>query len=314
MNALGTLKRLDPRQVWAHEATEFTPWLADQLDMLGDAIGLELELVRRESSVGDFSVDLLARDLGSNQIVVIENQLEVTDHSHLGQLLTYAAGTSAGSVIWICREFREEHRQALDWLNEHCLDIDFFGVVLEVLQINDSAPAPNFRPIAFPNDWTRRSHRVAGSGELSERTLMYQEFFQRLLDQLREEHRFTGARKGQPQSWYSFSSGHTGFKYGFSFARGNEIRAEIYIDTGEADENLMLFDGFFADSDAIAQEFGEPLRWERLDNSRACRIATYHTGSIDDSDEQLEAHLAWAIDRLLRIKHVFGNRLAALAY
>ncbi len=184
--------------------------------------------------------------------------------------------------------------------------------MLEVLQIDDSAPAANFRPIAFPNDWTRRSQEAAKSSELSERAKAYQEFFQRLLDHLREEHRFTGARKGLPQNWYSFSSGHSGFNYGVSFARGGEIRAEIYVDTGEGDENLEIFETFQAEREAIEHEFGEPLRWERLDNSRGCRIAMYRDGSIEDSDEELEEYLKWATDRMLRFKKVFDGRLSRL--
>lgn len=314
MTTLGTLRRLDPRSVWTHEAIDFTPWLAEHIEKLGDAVGLELELVRRESSVGDFSVDLLARDLGRNQLVVIENQLEATDHSHLGQLLTYAAGTDAGGVIWICRKFREEHRQALDWLNEHCRDVNFFGIVVEILQIDGSNPAVNFRPVAFPNDWTRRSQQVVESGELSERMQAYQTFFQRLLDRLREEHNFTGARKGQPQSWYQFSSGHRGFKYAVSYARGAKIRAELYIDTGVGEENIAAFEALLIQKDTIEQEIGEALCWERLEGSRACRIATYRDGSIDESDDEIELYLDWTIERMLRLKQVFDGRLRVLKW
>src|SRR5262245_33044362 len=110
---LGVLKRLDPRSVWPKEAHDFTPWLAQHLDALAEVLKLDLELIEREAPVGDFSIDVLAKDLGRDRIVVIENQLEATDHSHLGQLITYAAGREAGVVVWLSREFREEHRQAL---------------------------------------------------------------------------------------------------------------------------------------------------------------------------------------------------------
>ena len=114
---LGTLLRIDPREVWVHEASRFTPWLADNLDQLGRVLGMDLELIRREASVGDFSADLVARDLNRDCVVIIENQLEATDHRHLGQLITYAAGLDAGAVVWVSPQLREEHRQALDWLN-----------------------------------------------------------------------------------------------------------------------------------------------------------------------------------------------------
>src|SRR3954463_2153574 len=156
MADLGTLTRLDPREVWKNESTDFTPWLAENLQRLAEVLGLELELTAREASVGDFSVDLLARDLGRDRKGIIENQLEPTDHSHLGQIITYAAGLDAGVVIWVSRHFREEHRQALDWLNRvHEGRTEFFGISLELLKVDDRKPAVTFRLVASPNQWSR---------------------------------------------------------------------------------------------------------------------------------------------------------------
>jgi hypothetical protein len=313
MSKLGRLHRVDPRTVWRHEAHDFTPWLAENIELLGEAIGLELEVVEREASVGDFSLDILAQDLGRDRRVVIENQLAPTDHSHLGQIITYAAGLEASVVIWIAREFREEHRQALDWLNRgDGATTEYFGVVLELLQVDDSKPAVNFKLVASPNDWSRLRKQRAVTEGLSDRRAAYQEFFQALLDELREKHHFTNAKAGQPQSWYSFSSGTRGFKYSASFAQGGEFRTEIYIDLQDHAANEAAFDALLADRDAIEATFGEPLRWERLDTRRACRIACYTTGSIEDPAEQQEQHRKWAVDRLLRFKRVFGPRLPGL--
>lgn len=313
MSKLGKLLRVDPRTVWQHEAHDFTPWLVENIDMLGEVLGIELEVVDREAEVGDFSLDILARDLGRDRLVAIENQLEPTNHTHLGQLITYAAGLEASVVIWVSREFRDEHRQALDWLNRgDGATTEYFGVVLELLQVDDSKPAVNFRLVASPNNWSRQSKRSPGVEEVSGKRASYQEFFQALIDELREKHRFTNAKAGQPQSWYSFSSGTRGFTYGMSFAQSGELRTEIYIDQKDGSKNKAAFDALVASKDDIERAFGEPLRWERLDTRRACRIACYTTGSIEDSVEQQEQYRKWAVERLLRFKRVFGPRLAAL--
>lgn len=310
---LGKLQRVDPRTVWKHEAHDFTPWLAENINALEELLGMELEVSAREHAVGDFSLDILARDLGTDRVVAIENQLEATDHSHLGQLITYAAGVEAGVVIWVSREFREEHRQALDWLNRgDANDTEYFGVVLELLQVDNSKPAVNLRLVASPNNWSRASKRGSGAGPVSSKRAAYKEFFQLLIDELREKHRFTNARAGQPQNWYSFSSGTTGFQYSMSFAQGGQLRAELYIDLRDADRNEASFDALLARKAEIEEMVGEPLSWERLDERRACRVACYAPGSIEDSADQQEQHRKWAIARLLRLKKVLGPRLAGL--
>lgn len=312
MAGLGKLQRIDPREIWKNEASDFTPWLEQNIGGLAEVLGLELELMQREAAVGDFSVDLLAHDLGNDRVVIIENQLEPTDHTHLGQIITYAAGLNAGVVIWISRQFREEHRQALDWLNRvHVGQTEFFGVLLEVLQIDSSAPAVNFRLVAFPNQWSRVTSGAAQ--ELTPRRVAYQRFFQGLLDELREKHKLTNARAAQPQSWTSFSFGIGGFSLAVCFSLGGRIRTELYIDTKDAEQNLLIFDALSKDRTAIEREFGEALEWERLDEKRACRIACYRPGSVVDSDEKLEELHVWSVERLQRFKRVFSARLKSLA-
>jgi hypothetical protein len=311
MSVLGRLTTIDPREVWKSETGDFTPWLAENLEHLGKVLGLDLELSQSEASVGSFAVDLVARDLGRDRVVIIENQLEPTDHTHLGQIITYAAGLEAGVVIWISREFREEHRQALDWLNRvHEGETEFFGILVELVRIDDSKPAVNFRLVAFPNQWSRKTAQA--SAEISPKRAAYQQFFQRLLDDLREKYKFTNARAAQPQNWYSFSSGVRGFQWSFSFGLGARVRSEVYIDTGDADQNERILDHFLKEQAAIEKEFGEPLEWERLDEKRACRVACYRSGSIEDSSDKQDEIRAWAVERLLRFKAVFAPRLKHL--
>lgn len=310
---LGKLEHVDPRKLWEKEAGDFTPWLANHLGLLGEALGLDLELIQTEKSVGAFSCDIHAHDTGRDRPVIIENQLEPTDHRHLGQLITYASGLDAAVIIWISPEVREEHREAMDWLNRHTDErIEFFGVALEAIRIDDSKPAVQFRLVAFPNAWSKKAASGTG-GEVSEKRLRYQQFFQPVLDELREKHKFTNARAAQPQSWYAFSSGTTGITYNAAFASGERLRAEFYVDVGDATRNKAIFDALFAKKDEIEQKFGATLDWERLDQKRACRI------SIVRSDTTLDDALAdasirsWLIDGLLTMKTVFGPLLKGVA-
>ena len=313
MEHLGTLKRLDPRQVWSNEASDFTPWLAEHLSVLGEALGFDLELKTQEAPVGDFSLDLLAHDLNRDRLVVIENQLNPTDHDHLGKLLTYASGFDASTVVWIAPQIREEHRQALDWLNQRSdEDTEFFGVVVEILQIDDSPPAVQFRPVAAPNEWSKERRRSGGATPPSAKGEAYQTFFQALVDELREKHRFTNARKAQPGNWYAFSSGVSSVNYVANFGHGG-LSAQVYIDSGEQEDNKRIFDALHGEREKYDARFGEPLTWERLDDKRASRIAIYCDGRIEDPPETLSELRRWVIERLLKLKEVFGVPVSRIA-
>lgn len=299
------IHKIDPKSIWKHEAHDFTPWLAENIIELGEAIGIELEVTEIEANVGSFSLDILAKDLGRNSNVIIENQLATTDHDHLGKLLTYASGYDADIIIWLSTEIREEHRQTLDWLNQRTdSNTDFFGIVVEVIKIGESRPALQFKVIASPNEW-RKSKKPPSNNLLSEK---YRNYFQELIDDLREKYHFTSAKKGQPQSWYSFSSGNKNFLYGHSFAQGSRVRTGIYIDSGDLGNNKAFFDKLFEEKKEIEAEFGQTLEWERLDNKRACRVAVYRTGSIKDSSEELQKIKDWGIQNLLKLRDIFRKR------
>ena len=170
---LGRLVRVNLRQVWVSEPADFTPWLAreENLKLLADSVGMDLVLEAEETDVGPFRADILCKNTLDNSWVLIENQLERTDHCHLGQLITYAAGLEAVTIIWVAERFTEEHRAALDWLNERTKEhIDFFGLEVELWRIGDSRIAPKFNIISKPNDWTQQVQNAAGNaGTLSER-------------------------------------------------------------------------------------------------------------------------------------------------
>lgn len=309
---LGRLEQVPPRTLWESEARDFTPWLADNLVLLGEALGLDLELVQSEVAVGSFSCDIECREQGTGRKVIVENQLEQTDHSHLGQLLTYAAGLDAAVIVWISPSVRDEHRESIDWLNRHTREtVDFFAVSLEVVRIGNSNPAVVFRLAASPNAWAKTAATGAARGETSSKMASYQAFWQPLLDELREKHRFTNAKAAQPQSWYSFASGAaSGITYGVAFARGDRLQAEVYIDAGDATRNKTIFDFFAAAKTELESAMGEALSWERLDARRACRIAVIRSDtSIDNAPTQGDEMRAWLVARLLKLKQVFGPRI-----
>jgi hypothetical protein len=307
---LGTLLQVPPRQVWLNEAQDFTPWLAQNLNVLGEALGLDLELVSTESPVGSYSCDIEAIDKGMNRRVVIENQLEQTDHSHLGQLLTYAAGLDAAVVIWISTKVRDEHREAIDFLNRHTREgVDFFAIALELVRIGESKPAVVFKLVASPNAWAKRA-QTPGNSQLSDKMLAYRSFFQPLMDELRETHRFTNAKAAQPQSWYLFSSGVTGVSYSVAFNGQNQLRVEFYIDVGSRERNKAIFDYYVEMREAIEAAVGTTLLWERLDDGQASRISTaLPSKTIEDAADQGPHMRAWAIRNLLEFKKAFGPSL-----
>lgn len=317
---LGRIERRDPRQYWERE-TDFTAWLQQNVDLLGETLGLELDTtVEIEVPVGAFSADLLGTDLGSGALLLVENQLEPTDHSHLGQLLTYASGLDARVIIWIAREFRDEHRQALTWLNENTLeDVKFFGVELELIAIGESAVAPNLKVMVSPSEW-QKSATAARGGHVTDRQQRYKQFWGSLIADLREQDpTFTWStpERAPKTNWCSFSAGRTGFQNNAVFAwdgttEESVVRAELYITTGDKERNKRAFDLLEAAKEEIEKEFGEPLHWTRRDDILASRIFVQRPGTIDDDDDSLKEHRAWLVERLFRIRRTFGPRIKVL--
>lgn len=311
---LGKIERLDPRTVWSDEARNFTPWLKENLAVLGEALGLELEAIDREVPVGPFSADILARELTTGTQVVIENQLEQTDHGHLGQLITYASGLGAGIVIWISRLLREEHRQALDWLNQvTSTDIGFFGVEVELLRIGDSLPAPHFNVAVSPNEPLKVAKAQVSAP--SERGLKYQEFWKQLVPALKaRDPSATSAspEKVGPRPWFGIPVGRSGFAVNLAFTSKKTARAELYIDVGDQAVNKRAFDALLARKEEFEAAFGSPLTWDRLDERRASRVFVEHPGAIDDPTEILGELRDWAVDRMIRMRDTLAPAVKEL--
>lgn len=206
---LGRLEKVDLREVWTSESADFTPWLAqpENLQLLGEAIGIDLELLAQEKDVGPFRVDLLCKESGTGGKVVIENQIEETDHSHLGQLLTYAAGLDAAFIVWIARSFSDEHREALNWLNEKTnASARFFGVEIEVSRIGDSAPAPRFNIVSEPNESSDRAKQAVRDAGLTEREQLRLRFWTEFTDYVKSAGAAFQCGPARPRLWLRVKS------------------------------------------------------------------------------------------------------------
>lgn len=316
MVSLGKIEKLDVRDVWSREDQDFTPWLAENLSLLGEALGMDIELEEREAPVGRLSLDILAREVGSDRPVIIENQLEQTDHTHLGQLLTYAACYDANVVVWIARKFNDQHRAALDWLNERTSDeTSFFAVAVELWRIDGSRPAVNFNLVSTPNEWRRDSTTTGvlssrGASEIGER---YRDYWQGLIDTLRENHSFTNRRTSHRFNYFYFTIGFgQRVRFATTFPTGGRSRVEVYIDSGEEAWNKSIFDELEARKESIESELSDSLEWDRLDGAKACRISSVRNGRVDDDPDTLENTRQWMIRKLLDFKQVFGPHLEEL--
>ena len=312
---LSSIADVNPRQVWPNEASDFTPWLAEHIDLLGEALGLDIEVTQTEAAVGAFSLDILGKVSGSDRVVIVENQLERTDHLHLGQLLAYAAGLDAKIVVWISPDVRDEHRQAIHWLNERTTDaVAFFAVSLEVWRIGSSLPAPRFNVVEQPSEFQRNLVKETQT-ERTVKQLAYHDFYVDLLQRLLATNPdFTKSDPANVRhnSWMNFSAGRSGFLVGWSFTASGQFRVELYVDTGDGAENKSAFDQLREESGDIEFEIGEQLTWERLDNRRASRVFAHRDGSVESPAPILEQLKQWAVDLTPRLRDVFAPRIQAL--
>ncbi|MCX6979334.1 MAG: DUF4268 domain-containing protein [Verrucomicrobia bacterium] len=302
---LSKLERVPLRDAWKHEAGDFTPWLAetDNLTGLADALGLsELVLVATEHWVGDFKLDVLCTD-GDEQ-VIIENQLAKTDHSHLGQIIAYAAGVGAKKVIWVAESFRPEHSAALEFLNENTTDnLSFFGVEVELWRIGNSPLAPKFEVVVKPNDWVktgREQARVASSTSPTKQ--LQQKFWMALIEYLNAKAPQIRPQKPRPQHWLNNSIGRAGFALNITAnTRDERLGVELWIPGAEAKKHFANLSAQKAD---IEGKLGFDLDWQELPDAKACRIATWYPKASIEDENRWEEYLDWLTERLVKMDKV----------
>jgi hypothetical protein len=252
-----------------HEAHSFTHWMAENLDFLSETLGYQLTLVEREAAAGAFSADIRAEDPQGNY-VIIENQLEKTDHDHLGKLITYMSNLEAKTAVWITSEPRPEHEAAVHWLNETLpADTSFYLIKIEAYKIDDSDPAPLLTIVAGPSP---ESKQVGiQKKELAERHVLRLEFWGRLLEQAKTKTPSFANRSPTKDNWIYASAGKAGLLYSYVI-RMDDAQVEFYIDRGDAETNKKIFESLFTRKEQIEATFGKPLDWQKLEEKRGCRI------------------------------------------
>ena len=258
---LGKIEKFsDLRTVWKHEALDFSKWLAEEenLYLLSQTIGVNLVLGELESSVGNFSVDILAEEEETGKKVIIENQLEDSNHDHLGKIITYASGKDAELIIWIVKRARDEHRQAVEWLNKHMDEkIGFFLLEIELWKIDDSAPAPKFNVIEQPNDWAKNIKVKEGLSETKKLNLDFWQEFNEYAFNKEEFSKSFSKRKAQPQHWYDLSIGTSVYHLGLTVnTQKKMLGTEIYIN-----DDKEMFHKFKSNAALIEREIGSKIEW-----------------------------------------------------
>lgn len=305
---LGRLEPVRIRDYWKDEARDFTPWLgkADNLSLLSETIGLNLELVGLEQRIGPFRADIIAHD--EEHRVVIENQLDVTDHKHLGQLLVYAADREAHTVVWIARQVSDEYRKVIDWLNAET-STNFWALEIELWRIGDSAVAPKFNVVCEPNQLTKPTDG-ASSEELTGVRVLQLEFWSGFAEYLDSSDSSFNSRKARAQNWYPLSIGTTLAYVSLTMlaSKSGRLGCELYM-PGRSQADLV-FAALVEQKAAVEGELG-PLDWQDLPERKACRIAVYREANLEDQEEWADLY-EWLRDRAEAFKHAFAERLKAI--
>ena len=318
---LGRLEKIkNIRDIWDTEDRDFTPWLAEEnnITQLGEAIGLSLEVEAQEKAVGPFRADILCKDTADDSWVLIENQLERTDHKHLGQLMTYASGLKAVTIVWIATKFTEEHRSSLDWLNQITDDsFNFFGLEIELWKIGDSLIAPKFNVISKPNDWSRSVVAASKTAELSDSKLLQRDYWQGFHDYFSDKSSTLKPTKPLPQHWMNLSIGKSGIHLcsiaSFLNSKtnswdGGEIRAEVYISGANA---KSYFHQLYEKKDKIEKVLGESCEWYNPETKKICRIYLRKSAKIKDKSDWNNQH-QWLFEKLELLAKAIKPELASL--
>ena len=301
---LGKFKELDVREVWAHEQYDFSKWLAleENIKELGETLNLSLTDVETEKFVGAYRCDILCKDELSGKTVLIENQLEPTNHDHLGKIITYASGLDAAVVVWIVSSVRDEHASAIEWLNKNTTDdLAFFLIEVHAYTIGDSLPAPMFKIIEQPNDFAKRAKVLSKGSELNESQTKRLEFWNMFNDVLEASGKPFNKRKPSTDHWYEVAIGSSQCHISIDLVnKEHKIRVSLWIT-----DNKDLFDSLYENKEEIEAKAGIPLRWNRLDNKKASLIAADIKGLNFLDQSNYDYLMKTAIEYVVKLRTAF---------
>ena len=300
---LGKLQEVDIRTVWQHEQYDFSKWLAaeENIQELGDVLGLSLTDIDTEKNVGNFRCDILCKDELTGKVVLIENQLESTNHDHLGKIITYASGLDAAVVVWIVASARAEHASAIEWLNKHTDEgISFFLIEVHAYKIGNSDPAPQFKSVEQPNDFVKTVKSVVQNSELSDAQKYRLEFWTRFNEILEQRGKPFNKRKATTDHWYSVAIGSSEAQISIDLVnKDHKIRVGLWIS-----DNKDMFDSMYQRREEIEAEVGFPLTWLRLDKKKASIVCTYIKGLDFKAQDNYEQLMNDSIDLVVKMRNV----------
>ena len=301
---LGKLEEVDIRKVWPREQYDFSKWLAteENIKELGDALNLSLTDVETEKFVGNYRCDILCKDEITGKMVLIENQLEPTNHDHLGKIITYASGLDAAVVVWIVASARDEHASAIEWLNKHTDDeISFFLVEVHAYKIGDSDPAPQFKIIEQPNDFVKIVKAVSKNSDMNESQKNRLEFWTQFNEFVDSQGKPFNKRKATTDHWYNVAIGSSDASISIDLVnKEHKIRVSLWIN-----DNKDIFDALFQRKDEIETALGFGLEWNRLDNKKASYICTYIKGLDFKKQDNYPMLMEQIVDLVLKMRNVF---------
>lgn len=301
---LGKLVEVDIRNVWKHEQYGFSKWLASEenINELGNTLNLTLTDVETEKFVGNYRCDILCKDEITGKVVLIENQLEPTNHDHLGKIITYASGLDASVVVWLVASAREEHASAIEWLNKHTDDdVSFFLVEIHAYKIGDSEPAPQFKIIEQPNDFVKSVKAISKNSDISDTEKKRLEFWTQFNEVLEERGKPFNRRKATTDHWYNVAMGSSECSISIDLVnKEHKIRVGVWIS-----DNKNLYDNFYNNKDEIEAKCGFSLTWDRLDNKKASLACTYINGLDFDNQDNYPVLINEAIDLSIKLRDTF---------